>query len=95
MKAVIWTDVIQATMMFIGIIISIVFGMCITRFKFEYDYVLPCHKGLIDAGGITKVFNTLAAGDRLQITTYVYFLKSIEFSVILFIFNKNYQHNLC
>jgi len=28
MKAVIWTDVIQASIMFLGLILSIIFGMC-------------------------------------------------------------------
>ena len=33
MKAVIWTDVIQASIMFIGLILSIIFGKSSTRRK--------------------------------------------------------------
>ncbi|UJR11632.1 hypothetical protein I4U23_015813 [Adineta vaga] len=47
MKAVIWTDVTQTIMMFLGIVLSIIFGF-------------------IDAGGPTKVFNTIIASDRSQ-----------------------------
>ncbi|CAF4819332.1 unnamed protein product [Rotaria sp. Silwood1] len=49
MKAVIWTDVIQASVMFISLIVSIVIGV-------------------IDAGGISKVFETVKNGNRLQLS---------------------------
>ncbi|CAF1039315.1 unnamed protein product [Rotaria sordida] len=46
-KAVIWTDVIQSLVMFIGLILSIIFG-------------------IIDAGGLSIVFEKLKNGNRLQ-----------------------------
>ncbi|CAF3688889.1 unnamed protein product [Rotaria sp. Silwood1] len=46
-KAVIWTDVIQAVVMFIGLILSIIFGV-------------------IDAGGLSILFEKLKNGNRLQ-----------------------------
>jgi Na+/proline symporter len=51
MKAVIWTDVIQASVMFLGLILSIVIG-------------------LIDLGGISKVYETVKNGNRLQFSVY-------------------------
>ncbi|CAF1384536.1 unnamed protein product [Rotaria sordida] len=47
MKAVIWTDVIQTIILFLGIVVSIIFGF-------------------VNMGGITKIFETLTAGNRLQ-----------------------------
>ncbi|CAF1421016.1 unnamed protein product [Adineta ricciae] len=47
MKAVIWTDVIQASIMFIGLTLSIIFGF-------------------IDLGGVSKVFEIVNNGNRLQ-----------------------------
>lgn len=49
-KAVIWTDVSQSIMMFLGMIISIIFG-------------------IIDAGGIGKVFQTAMDGGRVTFFT--------------------------
>ncbi|CAF4097072.1 unnamed protein product [Adineta steineri] len=51
MKAVIWTDVVQATVIFTGLILSIIYG-------------------LIDAGGISKVFETLKNGNRVQLSVF-------------------------
>ncbi|CAF1114136.1 unnamed protein product [Adineta ricciae] len=48
-RAVIWTDVIQTIMMFIGVILTIIFGF-------------------IDAGGVSKVFETIINGDRWQLS---------------------------
>ncbi|CAF4643576.1 unnamed protein product, partial [Rotaria sp. Silwood2] len=46
-KAVIWTDVLQSLVMFIGLILSIIFGV-------------------IDAGGLSIVFEKVKNGNRLQ-----------------------------
>ncbi|CAF1117779.1 unnamed protein product [Adineta steineri] len=61
MKAVIWTDVIQASIMFIGLILSIIIGV-------------------IDAGGIFKVYESLKAGNRLQFSV-VDFDPSIRYTM--------------
>ncbi|CAF2080148.1 unnamed protein product [Rotaria magnacalcarata] len=61
MKAVIWTDVVQASVMFIGLILSIIFGV-------------------IDAGGISKVFETVKNGNRLQFTVFT-FDPSIRYTI--------------
>ncbi|CAF0741628.1 unnamed protein product [Adineta steineri] len=61
MKAVIWTDVIQASIMFLGLISTIIFG-------------------LIDAGGISKVYETVKNGNRLQLSV-VTFDPSIRYTI--------------
>ncbi|CAF1238617.1 unnamed protein product [Adineta ricciae] len=60
-KAVIWTDVIQALIMFLGLISTIIFG-------------------LIDAGGISKVFEIMKHGNRLQLSV-ITFDPSIRYTI--------------
>ncbi|UJR34606.1 hypothetical protein I4U23_027382 [Adineta vaga] len=61
MKAVIWTDVIQASIMFLGLISTIILG-------------------LIDAGGISKVFEIVKNGNRLQFSV-ISFDPSIRYTI--------------
>jgi len=81
MKAVIWTDVTQTIMMFLGVILSIVFGM-MSLFSF-WDFFY-CSTGFNDAGGVKNVFKSVMDGNRIQLSTYVV-QKAKRFSVFFFL----------
>ncbi|CAF0900125.1 unnamed protein product [Adineta steineri] len=65
MKAVIWTDVLQALLMFIGLIMSIIIGIFLFRNNISQFFKLN-KTGVIDFGGPSKVFETVKNGNRFQ-----------------------------
>ena len=71
MKAVIWTDVIQASIMFIGLILSIIFGISFFFQNNDFKKKKTYKKGLIDIGGISKAFEIVKNGNRIQLSVYI------------------------
>ena len=55
--------------MFLGLISTIVLGIIDFR---KIIYIFLIKKGLIDAGGISKVFEIMKHGDRLQLSVFVF-----------------------
>jgi hypothetical protein len=59
--------------MFLGIIVSIVFGMyqLFRRLKQQFSF-FKITTGLIDAGGFQKAIEKVSSGNRFQFGMYVY-----------------------
>jgi hypothetical protein len=58
--------------MFIGLIVSIVIGIFL--FKTRIFNFLYKTTGVIDAGGLSKVYETVKNGNRLQLSVYEYLI---------------------
>lgn len=64
MKAVIWTDVAQSFVIFLGVVLSIIFGKTSTESQNDCK---DCFKGFINAGGVSKVFERAMNDGRIKL----------------------------
>ena len=71
MKAVMWTDVFQTIIMFVGLLASVIQGRSFgTREGISIVLIL----GVIDAGGARAVWQRALDGGRVEFFKYKYFL---------------------
>ena len=84
MKAVIWTDVLQALIMIVGLLSATIQG---THFEFSIKQQLSL-SGFIVLGGFRPVFEIASKGGRMKFNEYI-FLKTNSL-VYFFVFQLPY-----
>jgi len=63
MKAVMWTDVFQTIIMFVGLLASVIQGRSFDRID---DHCILLIVGIIDAGGSRAVWKRALDGGRVE-----------------------------
>jgi hypothetical protein len=68
MKAVIWTDVLQAIVILIGLLAAIIQGK--RMIKKIFDIWFSLYAGFIALGGVKRTFSIASNGGRIQFDRY-------------------------
>jgi hypothetical protein len=80
MKAVIWTDVLQALIMFVGLLAAIIQG-CKKIFNNKTNrnrsFFFLRSLGLIRLGGFGRAFSIASKGGRIEFDRYIFNMHSI------------------
>jgi Na+/proline symporter len=71
MKAVIWTDVLQAVVILVGLFATIIQGLIIIRDIFHMLFIsISTYVGFIKLGGVKRTFSIASKGGRIQFDRY-------------------------